>query len=382
MPVAVSFCTHFLFRERRHIYRQVCGIRHFESWVVTRTRVNGREFPFPRLHVLRKSPTRFLRLWRPRNQRLAPLDLYEVDQLLRFTRAREAVVVHTYFGTEAARLIEYYRRETCARVVSFHGADLTEAALPEARLREVCDAADLLLCRSQSLAALLEARGGPRKRIRINRTGVPLPEPGPAREGPRPGPGRPLRLLQACRFVAKKGLDVSVRAVAELRARGLPAILTLAGEGPERERLVTLVHALGLMGCVRFAGFLTEAALGAEMRAHDVFVHPSRTAESGDLEGIPNSILEAMAHGLPVVATSHGGIPEAIAHERSGLLLPEAAPEAVAAAAERLARDSGLYRALAAGGRAAVEATFSVETCVAALEDHYREAVALARTRR
>lgn len=383
-PVMVSFCTHFLHRDRWHVYRQVVGIRAFENWVMTRTRLNAPAFPYERIVVLRRSPVRvFARLWRKmRRRRPVPLDRYEVQQILRFARERRVELIHTYFGTEAAGLFAYYEREPCAKVVSFHGADVTERALPSEMLERLVRDVDLLLCRSRSLREALVQRGCPVSRIRLNHTGVPVPEQVPSREAPRPGPDQPLRLLQACRFVEKKGLDVSIRAVGLLRARGTVATLTLAGDGPQEGALRALTADLRLSSHVRFAGFLGAAALSDEMRDHDLFLQPSRTTASGDMEGIPNAMLEAMGHGLPVIATSHGGIPEAIVDERIGLLLPEADPDALAAAVTRLLDDPGLYRRLAAGGRETVKTEFSEATCVRDLEETYREAIRIAAARR
>jgi glycosyltransferase involved in cell wall biosynthesis len=378
-PVVVSFCTQFISARRLHVYRQVCGVRSFENWVVTRRRYNAGRFPYERLYVLRKSPYRWLLrlLRRDGPSRLRALDRFETEQLRRFVRERGAVLVHAYFGTEAARLTEYFAGEPRARVVSFHGADVTEHALSDRELAGLCATVDLFLCRSRSLVDRLVHRGCAAERVRLNRTGVPLPAVAPVRTPPGLSATRPVRLLQACRFVPKKGIDVSIRSLAVLGERGVAATLTLAGDGPERDGAVALARDLGVASRVRFTGFLDVDTLGQAMLDHDVFLQPSRPTATGDLEGIPNAMLEAMAVGLPVVATEHSGIPEAIAHGRDGWLIPEAHPGALAEAVVRVVGDADRYGTLSAGARARVAAEFSIEACVAGLEESYREAIGL-----
>jgi len=383
-PAMVSFCSHFLSPKRTHIYRQMRGIRDFENWVVTRHRVHADETPYERLHVLGKSPLRVLSRLRAgaRRRRLRPLDRFEVNQLLAFLGKKRAVLLHAYFANEAVRLLPYFERETRARVVSVHGLDITEGALPAADLERLCAAVDLILCSSRSLVASLAGRGCPPALLRFSPLGVPVPEGEWRRAAPRLTRERPLRLLQACRFVEKKGLDLSVRCLALLLGRGIGATLTLAGDGPERDSLQTLARELGVSDSVRFTGFLSFEAVAREMQQHDLFLHPSRTAASGDLEAIPSAILEAMAYGLPVISTDHSGIPEAIRHEAEGLLICEVRAELLADAVDRLAKDGSLYERLSRGAAARVRSEFSVDACVTVLQEHYREAIAISQARR
>ena len=111
-----------------------------------------------------------------------------------------------------------------------------------------------------------------------------------------------------------------------------------------------------------------------------MFVHPSRTSGDGNREGVPNSMLEAMASGAPVVATRHGGIPEAVTDGASGLLVPENDARALAAAMLRVMGEDGLARKLAAGGRRAVEERFDRVANIRVLESCYLDLIAADRT--
>jgi glycosyltransferase involved in cell wall biosynthesis len=161
----------------------------------------------------------------------------------------------------------------------------------------------------------------------------------------RPGSGA-ARLMTASRLAPAKGLDVLVRAVAELPSSTV-ARLDLYGEGPERDPLEHLINDLGLADRAFLHPWLTDVI--EQMAVHDLFVLPSRA------EGMPYVVLEAMAAGIPVVATAVAGTAEALAHGLVGALIAEPTVAALAAVIRRsLAQpEDTAQRALAAAGRAA-----------------------------
>ena len=205
---------------------------------------------------------------------------------------------------------------------------------------------------------------------------MPVPD-----ESRRPSGTHPVRLLQACRFLTKKGLDTTLSAVAILRREGREVRLTLAGDGPEKAALTALAASLGLHDIVDFTGFVGPAKLDRLYREHDIFLHPSRTTAAGDREGIPNALLEAMSHGLPVVSTRHSGIPEAVTHAETGWLIDENNPEELARVVARLADSADERGRIGAAARRAVINRFSVTACVRALETCYDEASEMAARR-
>lgn len=135
------------------------------------------------------------------------------------------------------------------------------------------------------------------------------------------------------RLSPEKGIHHLLHAHAILRLRGLPIRLVLVGEGPQRRDLEMLSRTLGISTTVEFMGY--QEHVETFLSTFDFFALPSIT------EGIPLSLLEAMAHGLPIVATNVGGIPEIVVHQESGLLVPPGQPEALAQALEQLIQDPG-----------------------------------------
>jgi len=176
--------------------------------------------------------------------------------------------------------------------------------------------------------------------------------------------GRPLIGVVAS-LTAKKGHEHLLRALAALRDRGVGCVAVFAGDGPERSRLQSMAATLGLANDVLFLGNWRPAA--EVFALLDVFVLPSV------VEGLPLALLEAMAAGVPVVATTVGGVPEVIAHGVNGLLVPPASPPALADAIASLAGSAALRQQLRERGRATVAAGFTEERYLAALAALYRE---------
>jgi glycosyltransferase involved in cell wall biosynthesis len=180
-------------------------------------------------------------------------------------------------------------------------------------------------------------------------------------------PGAPTaslrRLVTVARLRPEKGHDTLIDAAAAI-TRAVPGVtLTIVGEGPMREQLTARVASRGLEDRVLFAGHTDDVA--ATLRGHDVFVLPSRS------EAFPNSVIEAMATGLPVVASDIGGIPELIEHGRNGLLVrPGDAGELARAVIELLRRQS-FARALGRKARVDVLTRYPIDRMVEQFETLY-----------
>jgi colanic acid/amylovoran biosynthesis glycosyltransferase len=185
------------------------------------------------------------------------------------------------------------------------------------------------------------------------------------------------RFVQACRLVAKKGLRSSMRAFARFHADHPNAKFVIAGEGPLRDELEILAKELGVREAVEFRGFLSQSGLASLFAESHIFLHPSEMTSDKNQEGVPNSMLEAMATGLPVLATDHGGIPEAVTHERHGLLVPERDVDALYAAMRQLTADPELCYVWGQAASKQVRDEFEQRKAIEKLEDIYDEAIAI-----
>ena len=128
--------------------------------------------------------------------------------------------------------------------------------------------------------------------------------------------------------MADAGLKTALKAFASFHSFNPNSRFVIAGEGPLKDPLAEMARELGVHKAVELRGFLDQSALAELYAQSHVFVHPSELTKDQNQEGVPNSMLEAMATGLPVLATQHGGIPEAVTHGTHGLLVPEGDHEA------------------------------------------------------
>jgi glycosyltransferase involved in cell wall biosynthesis len=256
-------------------------------------------------------------------------------------------LVHAHFGRGGALALPIARALRLPLVVTFHGADATKDShyrrrLPprlfQRRLAALQREAALFVCVSEYIRDSLLQRGFPADKLLVHRYGV---EPGPE-DGGAKGDGEGGPVLFAGRFVEKKGTSVLLEAIRRLDPAIRPP-LVLAGDGPLGDSLKRIAAPLGH---VDFAGWLPNEALRRRMRGALAVCVPSLAAADGDAEGLPNVVLEAMAEGVPVVASAHAGIPEAVSHEETGLLVPPGDPEALSLALGRLVREPGLRRCL------------------------------------
>ena len=174
----------------------------------------------------------------------------------------------------------------------------------------------------------------------------------------------------AARVEEGKGPLVLVEALAELRRADLPAIVRVAGTGPQLPEVRARSRELGLGDVCEFVGFYTEpVGRNAFMRSLDVFILPSLA------EGTPNSIIEAMAHGLPVIATDVGGIPDLLSPE-SGILVPPGDAAALARAMRSLAIDPSLRASMGMAARERYLKLFSPDPVLLVLLETYRRVAA------
>ncbi|MCI0638803.1 MAG: glycosyltransferase [Gemmataceae bacterium] len=217
--------------------------------------------------------------------------------------------------------------------------------------------ADAFVCVSQDSARMAQEEGVPANKVRILWNGIDTKRfsfSGPQRDGPA---------VLVARLTPEKDAATLLRAVALVRQSDPGFRLEIAGLGPSIDDLEKLSELLGLGDCVRFLGIVRDvpALLG----------RASMLVLSSLSEGIPLTVLEAMARGLPVVATKVGGIPEAVEDCLTGILVPPRDPDALAEAMSTLRGRPTVARALGRAGRERVEQHFDIRRMVSAYEALY-----------
>ena len=373
-PVIACYCATFLKPEMLHIYRQITALKRCAPVVIAQKREQAERYPFEHIQIVPKPALHFLRRFWFRQLRDIPWQISDTElrALLGVLNRIDARLLHIYFGQIAVHLLPLIRAWKNPSIVSFHGADVTvDMNKPAYRqaTRQMLEAVKLVLVRSQSLRRAVADLGCDPDKIEIQHTGIPLEEFS-FRERSLPKNDE-WRSVQAGRLIEKKGLPVTLRAFAAFLGKYPKATLTIAGEGPMLAELETLAHELKIAGSVSFTGFISQEQLRDIYHRSHIFLHPSQTGRDGNQEGIPNSMLEAMASGLPVFATQHGGIPEAIESGVSGVLVSERDHEELARALLNAAQDPVFLSRIARSGAEVVRENFGLDAQAQRLENIY-----------
>ena len=282
-------------------------------------------------------------------------------QLLSYADALAALpspdIVLCHFGPNGDLMVRLRKALNASWPVAtfFHGYDIS--AVLDEKGPDVYDRllrrGDLFLPASGFFRDRLVDLGAPADRTAVQRMGVRFGTPSTEAEGGPGGWRREFVFVSVGRLVEKKGHEYAIRAIAQCRQMN-PEIkinLIVIGDGPLMGMLHDTIRRLKLEGIVQMVGCLPREKVNERLLAADAFVLPSVTAEDGDMEACPVAISEAMAAGLPVLATHHGGIPEIVDDEVTGLLVAERDVDALAEAMSRIARDHNLVRRMARAGR-------------------------------
>ncbi|BCJ49017.1 glycosyl transferase family 1 [Actinoplanes sp. NBRC 14428] len=297
-------------------------------------------------------------------------------RLRRMLAALGPDLVHAHFGGDGWLVSAAAEELGVPLIVTVHGHDVTRQPYAKGpkgvrhrrNLRTVFRRAAVILAVSEHIRRRAIEQGADPAKVRVHHTGVPIPPP--------PRAEKEWDVVFAGRFVPKKGLDDLLAALATLR--DLEPRVLFVGDGPLAAAIRTRAAGLGVP--VTFAGALDHASASAAMAAAKVFASPSRTAPDGDAEGLPTTVLEAAALGVPVVSTRHSGIPEAVVHGTTGLLGAEGDREALAAHLRVLLTGDELRERLGRQAREHTAGHFDLRRRTAALERLYDDVAGAAVT--
>ncbi|HSM84195.1 MAG TPA: glycosyltransferase [Nodosilinea sp.] len=283
-------------------------------------------------------------------------------------------VIHSQFGTQGHRGWWLQRLMPDARlVVMFRGHDISSFVREKgpAIYADLFEAAHACLTNCDFFRQRLIELGCAPQKVAVHYSGLDV-----AKFTYRPrqlGADGAIRLVTTGRLVEKKGIEYAIRAIAPLAPRYPGLRYTIIGDGPLRADLEALAQSLNLGSVVQWVGWQSEQELIASLDRAHIFIAPSVTAADGNQDAPVNVLKEAMALGLPVVSTRHGGIPELVEDGVSGYLVPERDAAALSACLERLLGQPDQWAAMGRAGRACVEARFNLETLNDRLVGRYRD---------
>ena len=251
-----------------------------------------------------------------------------VAEILKKSRAE---ILHSHFGNVAWSNLKASKHAK-KHVAAFYGYDVNylPVSLPiwVERYRELFEEVDGVLCEGSQMAQSLVRLGCPHEKIHVHHLGVVLDE---ISFRPRTwNPSERLRVLMAASFQEKKGIPDALKALASIREK-IPVEITLIGDAnreersqKEKNRILETISNCDLKNNIHLLGYQPRCILFEEAYRHHIFLASSRTASDADTEGgLPVVLLEMMASGMPVVSTRHCDIPDAVQHEKTGLLSKE-----------------------------------------------------------
>jgi glycosyltransferase involved in cell wall biosynthesis len=368
-PIALVFRSPLFNRSETFIQRQAAGLRRYQP-VVVGLEDKGGALPALRDRLIVASAVEGL-----------ALKLGNGAALARRLAGIRPKLLHAHFGTDSLLALPLARALGVPLVTTLRGYDVHRsraALLLSGRLswmryalgqRRLMEEGALFLAVSDALRSRAVALGLPEDRLVTHYNGVDLGIFHPA-----PAPPTERMVLHVGRLVEKKGTALLIDAFARVEIPD--ATLVIVGDGPLRGELERRAASLG--GRVHFLGHLPPDEIAALMRQAWLLAAPSLTARDGDAEGLPNVVVEAAASGVPVVASAHAGIPEAVEHEASGLVVPEGEVAPLAEALQALLVSPDRQRAYAVAARKLAEARFDARLQAERLEGLYDSVVAAA----
>lgn len=281
-------------------------------------------------------------------------------------------IIHSQFGTHGLVAVSLNKilPSKCKLVTSIRGYDVTVFLKKHPGIyRTLFREGDLFLPVCEFLKERLIQEGCEERKIVVHYSGIDCSKFNYVQR--QRVLGEPIKVLTIARLKEKKGVVFAIEAVSCLLSRGEKIEYRVVGDGPLRGDLEQLIECRGIENQVKLLGWKTHEEVKRLLEEAQVLVAPSLTADSGDQEGIPNVIKEAMASGLPVISTYHGGIPELVTDGVSGLLVPESDAAAIADALAYLIGHPEVCAEIGRAGRRQVERKFDTNSLNKELEELY-----------
>ena len=348
--------THFPLKKDNALWAKVClSLRLFVLRLVYRKPVNRLRTAFRKYKSVSS--------WRRA--------LVEAAPVIRHGGSFDILFAH--FGPNGLRA-NWYREAGLVNgplVTVFHGYDLTEylQSRTEQVYAPLFESGELFLPISRFWQTRLSALGCPINRIKVHHVGIDCEHF--SFHARTLEPGEPVTLLSVARLVEKKGIEYAIRALALLVAADSRIRYRVIGNGPLLDSLEQLVTEMRLNDFVTFTGVKTSDEVADELGRAHVFLAPSVTSRSGDMEGIPTVLMEAMATGMPVISTLHSGIPELVEDGVSGRLVAERDVDALAGAIRDVIHDTAGWAPMGIAGRRKVLQEFNIAKLSEQLEHYF-----------
>lgn len=253
-------------------------------------------------------------------------DLNEIQDLGAFFKEQNVVAIHAHQGKHSLDILPTAVEYDIPLIVHFRGRDSSTQTI--SRFRKNVIRYQHLVKRGSGFFAVchfleeeLKKLGFPQNKLHVLYGGLDL-DLYPFIERSLPKEGE-IRILSVARLVEKKGFLTLIKAFQQIQHDYSRTTLHIIGSGKDEEKIRSFIEEQQLNDRVFLRGPMDSIQVSKELRDAHLFCLACETGEDGDVEGIPNALKEAMASGLPVISTYHGGVPELIEHKKTGYLVPE-----------------------------------------------------------
>jgi colanic acid/amylovoran biosynthesis glycosyltransferase len=267
-------------------------------------------------------------------------------------------------GVIQGKITVVFHGNDISRYLQIHGEDIYDYLF---------SCADLLMPISQHWQNKLISLGCDPSKIMVHHMGIDCHKFVPT---PKPQEQTKKLIISVARLVEKKGLADGIAAVAQLGKTANQLVYYIIGDGVLRSQLTQQIEQLGVTEQIKLLGWLEQSELRQLISQADILLAPSVTSKNGDCEGIPVSLMEAMAQSIPVVSTCHSGIAELVEDEVAGYLVPERDVQALGSKLDQLLASAELRQKMGIAGRERVIKDYNIEQLCDRLVVIYRELLA------
>jgi colanic acid/amylovoran biosynthesis glycosyltransferase len=267
-------------------------------------------------------------------------------------------------GVIQGKITVVFHGNDISRYLQIHGEDIYDYLF---------SCADLLMPISQHWQNKLISLGCDPSKIMVHHMGIDCHKFVPT---PKPQEQTKKLIISVARLVEKKGLADGIAAVAQLGKTANQLVYYIIGDGVLRSQLTQQIEQLGVTEQIKLLGWLEQSELRQLISQADILLAPSVTSKNGDCEGIPVSLMEAMAQSIPVVSTYHSGIAELVEDEVAGYLVPERDVQALGSKLDQLLASAELRQKMGIAGRERVIKDYNIEQLCDRLVVIYRELLA------
>ncbi|MDD5529805.1 MAG: glycosyltransferase [bacterium] len=342
----LHFVKKYLQLSETFIYDELMSLKNVNSILLTKNLINENIFPFK------------------------PILIMDRDTISNL-RKEQLKLIHARFAWSGMTMLPIARKLGVPMITSFYGVDISRYPRHftyRHKLKQLFKGSPMFLAQSNDMKKDMMKLGCESSKIEVFYNGINVEK---FKFKDYSKDTNIVNILMCGRFVEKKGMEYGIRAFANLKNKN--AVLSIIGDGENADKLKLLVKSLNIEQNVTFYGFCLHPKIIEILSTADIFLAPHIAAQNGDKEGMPNTIKEAMATGLPVVATNHAGIPELVADGENGFLVPEKDVQSLQEKLDWLIEHRETWKLFGEKGRAIVEEKFNFVKQSGKLEKLYQK---------